>query len=150
MRVSHLPARLIFHRCAWRQTGRLQEGLPTKLAANAQIHAADTETRFLLFVEDPSQHAMYGQMERIMGNEQAALHYVKKFYSIARSQCGIPVHYKPDPHPSGSGLCFLMPNLAPYYIIHCYVNESFSGVHLCLSGDDTESAYREEKVSRVL
>lgn len=61
-----------------------------------------------------------------------------------------PSIINPEPRPSGYGFCFLMSNLAPYNIIHWYVNESFFGMRLCLSGDDTESAYREKKVSLVL
>lgn len=143
----------IFQRCAWWQTGRLQERLPTKLAANAHtLHWWDS---FCLSrtcqLNLPSQRAMYGHMERLMGNELTSRSPLRKEVLFYRKKpVWNPHHVKPDPHPSGYSFCFLMSNLAPYYIIHCYVNESFSDVHLCLSGDDTESAYREKKVSLVL
>lgn len=61
-----------------------------------------------------------------------------------------PSIINPEPHPSGYGFCFLISTLAPYYIIHWYVNETFFGMRLRLCGDDTESAYREKEVSLVL
>lgn len=56
----------------------------------------------------------------------------------------------PEPHPSGSSLSFLMPNLPPYYMVHWHVNESFRGLRSCLRRDDNESAYGEKKVSPLL
>lgn len=56
----------------------------------------------------------------------------------------------PEPHPSGSSLSFLMPNLPPYYMVHWHVNESFCGLRSCLRRDDNESAYGEKKVSPLL
>lgn len=101
------------------------------------------------FVEELSADVSL-QIESLMRNELTSHSQLCTFILSQEASLDSPCIINPEPHPCGYGFCFLMSNLAPYYIIHWYVNEGFFGVRLCLCGDDTESACRVKKVSLVL
>lgn len=99
----------------------------------------------------PTLRARHGQIESLMRNELTSHSQLRTTFILSQeASLESPSIINPEPHPCGYGFCFLMSNLAPYYIIHWYVNEGFFGVRLCLCGDDTESAYRVKKVSLAL
>lgn len=92
-----------------------------------------------------SQQTAHGQSKRLKRSELASHSQLCKSFILSQEgSVESQSIMNPQPHPSGCGLCFLMPFLAPHYFTHWYVYESFFGMRWSPCGDDTETRLPRE------